>query len=39
MPDWLKDETQWPSVEQETDESADEIKAELKAKTESFSQR
>ena len=35
-PDWLKDETQWPSAEQETDESADEIKAELKAKTESL---
>ena len=35
-PDWLKDETQWPSVEQETDESVDEVKAELKAKTESL---
>ena len=34
--DWLKDETQWPSVHQETDQSVDEIKAELKAKTESL---
>ena len=35
-PDWLKDETQWPSVEQEADKNVDEVKAELKAKTESL---
>ena len=35
-PDWLKDETHWSIVEQETDESADEVKAEPKAETESF---
>ena len=33
-PDWLKDGTQWPSLEHETDKIVGEVKAELKAKTE-----